>query len=109
MAERKKFRDLATRTMSSESIARAATRTREMVAAMPLQELRRARALSQAQLATALEATQPEVSKIEQRTDMYVSTLRSYIEAMGGHLDIIARFPDGDVEISQFNQVGAEA
>ncbi|MDQ2665588.1 MAG: helix-turn-helix domain-containing protein [Gemmatimonadota bacterium] len=109
MTERKKFRDLANRTMSPESIGRAAARTREMVAAMPLQELRRARALSQAQLASALEATQPEVSKIEQRTDMYVSTLRSYIEAMGGQLDIVARFPDGDVEITQFNQVGVDA
>ena len=46
-----------------------------------------------------------EVSKIEARADMYVSTLRSYIQAMGGELEIIARFPDGDVRINQFQDV----
>ena len=60
-----------------------------MIAALPLQELRRARAPSQARLATTLETTQPELSKIEKRADMYVSTLRSYIEAMGGVLDVV--------------------
>lgn len=64
---------------------------------MPLHELRRARELSQVALAEALDATQPEISKIEHRTDLYVSTLRRYIEAMGGRLDIVAHFPDGDV------------
>ena len=60
---------------------------------------------SQAQLAKALDTTQPEVAKIEKRADMYVSTLRSYIQAMGGDLEIIARFPDGDVRINQFQDV----
>ncbi|MBC7672638.1 MAG: XRE family transcriptional regulator [Polaromonas sp.] len=107
MTDRKKFRDLATRTMTSSSRARSAARTREMLAGLPLLELRRARELSQAQLARALDTTQPEVSEIESRADMYVSTLRSYIEAMGGTLDIVASFPDGDVHISQFHEVGA--
>lgn len=107
MTDRKKFRDLAARTMTTSSRARAAARTSEMIAAMPLQELRRTRELSQAQLARSLDTTQPEVSKIESRADMYVSTLRSYIEAMGGMLDIVASFPDGDVRISQFHEVGA--
>ncbi len=49
-----------------------------------------------------LEIAQSEVSKIEHRTDLYLSTLRSYIEAMGGELDIIARFPDGAIRVSQF-------
>ena len=52
-----------------------------------------------------LETTQSEVSKIERRSDLYVSTLRSYIEAMGGELEIIARFPDGAVRINQFKDV----
>ncbi len=38
---------------------------------------------------------------------MYVSTLRSYIEAMGGRLDIVAHFPDGDVRINQFEEIEA--
>ena len=105
MTERKKFRDLAARTMAPASRAKAAKRTAAMIAAMPLQELRLARELSQAQLAKALDTTQPEVSKIEKRADMYVSTLRSYIQAMGGDLEIIARFPDGDVRINQFQDV----
>jgi hypothetical protein len=49
-----------------------------------------------------MEVEQSEISRIEKRTDMYVSTLRSYIEAMGGTLRIEARFPDGAVEITQF-------
>ncbi len=72
---------------------------------MPLQELRRARQLSQEQLARELGATQPEISKIEHRTDMYVSTLRRFVEAMGGELEIIARFPDGTIEITQFHEL----
>jgi transcriptional regulator with XRE-family HTH domain len=74
---------------------------------MPLHELRRARQLSQEQLATELGATQPEISKIEHRTDMYVSTLRRFVEAMGGRLEIVAQFPDGSVRITQFQELDA--
>jgi len=45
---------------------------------------------------------QAAVSKLERRTDMYLRTLRSYIEAMGGQLEIIARFPGQAVRIMQF-------
>lgn len=69
---------------------------------MPLQELRQVRRLSQETLAEILGLNQPDISKLEQRTDIYVSTLRRYIEAMGGHLEILARFPDGAVKITQF-------
>ena len=72
---------------------------------MPLRELRRAREYSQARLAETLGLAQSEISKIEHRTDLYLSTLRSYIEAMGGELDIIARFPDGAVRVNQFEDV----
>ena len=106
---RKKFSDLAARTMTPEAIARAEARAAAMRAEMPLQEMRRARVMSQAQLASALEMTQPEVSKIEKRTDMYVSTLRSYVEAMGGELEIVAHFPDGDVRITQFQELAGSA
>lgn len=73
---------------------------------MPLQELRHARNLSQEQLARTLSVKQAAVSKIEKRTDMYVSTLRNFIKAMGGDLEIIAKFPDGAVQISQFEEIG---
>ncbi len=64
-----------------------------------LGEIRRARQMTQETLAETLGMSQSEVSKVEHRTDVYVSTLRRYIEAMGGELEIVARFPDGNVEI----------
>lgn len=106
MAGHTKWDDIASAAMSPEARQRARRETERMIAEMPLAELRRARELSQAMLATALETTQPEVSKIEHRTDLYLSTLRSYIEAMGGQLDLIARFPEGEIRITQFEQLG---
>ena len=88
--------------MSPHAQARSKAMAEEMLRELPLHELRRARELSQARLAELLETTQGEISKIEHRTDVYLSTLRSYIQAMGGELEIIARFPDGAVRVSQF-------
>ena len=81
--------------------------SRQMVAEMPLNELRQARGLSQKMLADVLHVQQPSIAKIEKRTDMYLSTLRSHIEAMGGELDVIARYPDGSVKITNFADLGA--
>ncbi len=100
----KKWRDLYDR-IPADRRARIETQVAKDLAEMPLNELRRARALSQTQLAKVMDTAQSEVSKIEQRTDLYISTLRSYIEAMGGELEIIARFPDGAVRITQFRDV----
>jgi hypothetical protein len=101
----KKFRDLVARTMTPAAQARAVARTQAMLTELPLNELRRARALSQAAMAELMGASQPEVSKIEHRTDMYLSTLRRFVEAMGGELDVIARFPDGAVRITQLSEL----
>ena len=81
---------------------------RELRAEMPLRELRRARALTQRDLAETLRVNQPAVSKLEQRADVYVSSLRSYIEAVGGKLKIVAEFPEGEVTIANFSDVGEE-
>jgi len=86
----------------------AAEKTRALLDAMPLQELRHARHLSQEQLAQVLSVKQAAVSKLEKRTDMYISTLRNFIKAMGGDLEIIAKFPDGSVQISQFEDISAK-
>jgi predicted XRE-type DNA-binding protein len=59
-----------------------------------LRELRRISEMSQARIAEILKISQPAVSKIEKQTDMYLSTLRSYVEAMGGELDVIVRLPN---------------
>src|SRR5512144_807012 len=69
-----------------------------------LRQLREARERSQEEVAKKLHINQAAVSKLERRADMYLSTLRSYIEAMGGRLEIIARFPNQAVRI---NQLGA--
>jgi transcriptional regulator with XRE-family HTH domain len=103
----KKFRDLVAQ-MSPERQAEAAARTAELLRAMPLYELRQARRLSQEELASTLETSQSSISKLERRVDVYVSTLRRYVESLGGELDIIARFPDGSVRINQFEQLGDE-
>jgi predicted transcriptional regulator len=70
---------------------------------MTLEEWRKARDLSQEEIAQALEVGQPAVAKLEKRTDMHISNLRRYIEALGGKLEITARFPDASVVI---NNVG---
>ncbi|MGH9513410.1 MAG: XRE family transcriptional regulator [Terriglobales bacterium] len=74
-------------------------------AEMPLNELREALEITQVHLARILKVNQAAVSKLERRTDMYVSTLHDFIKAMGGELKITASFPDGIVEINQFEDV----
>jgi len=72
---------------------------------MTLGELRQARRLTQENLGETLHVGQTAIAKMEKRTDMYVSNLRRFIEAMGGELDIVARFPDGDVKINNFAEI----
>ncbi len=91
--------------MSLSAQKAAAAKKKEMLKEMPLQELRQAHQMSQQRLAELLLTKQANVSRIERRTDMYISTLRSYIEAMGGRLEIIAKFPDGEVYINQFEDI----
>jgi hypothetical protein len=59
-----------------------------------LRELRRLAGKAQAQIASSMNIRQPSVSKIEQQADMYLSTLRSYVEAVGGTLDLVVSLPD---------------
>jgi ribosome-binding protein aMBF1 (putative translation factor) len=84
-------------------------RTAELIAEeATLRQLREARERSQEDLAKKLHINQAAVSKLERRTDMYLSTLRGYIEAMGGELEIVARFPHQAVRISQFEKLDPE-
>jgi len=102
----KKFNELRKK-MPKANRESSHVRAKRFLAEMPLQELRQARQLSQEALARRLGAKQASVSKLEHRTDMYVSTLRSYVEAMGGTLEIVARFPDGDVKVDRFGDIAA--
>lgn len=75
---------------------------------MELAELRQALALTQSTLAEALGVKQGEISKIENRTDVFVSTLRRFIQAMGGDLEIRAVFPDRAVTIRNFSSLAQD-
>ena len=72
---------------------------------MPLAELRQARKLTQRQIAETLKIKQASVSKMESQTDMYLSTIRKYIEAMGGEIEIIAKFPEGNIKVKDFTDL----
>ena len=92
--------------MSPEAKAESERLVKKALAEMPLHELRNARGLSQKTLAEILNVQQPAIAKMEKRTDMYISTLRSHIEAMGGSLEILAHFPEGTVKITNFSGIG---
>jgi transcriptional regulator with XRE-family HTH domain len=91
--------------MSPERRESIEDRAQTMLIEMALQELRQARHLTQQQLAETLNLNQAALSKMENQTDMRVSTLRRILTAMGGELKIIAQFPDGEVVINQFDLV----
>ncbi len=107
MSGRQAF-DKLTKDFTPERRARVDARKAELRAAMPLHELRRARAMTQKAVGDALKVKQPAVAKLERRADMYVSSLRAYIEAMGGRLNIVAEFPQGSVAITNFSEAGED-
>ncbi len=71
--------------------------TRAMLDAQRLAKLRSQRNLTQQDVANSLNVSQANISRIEHEDDLYLSTLRAYIEALGGELELSARFPDGEV------------
>ena len=85
--------------MSPAARTEVRRRVQEELKKMPLHELRAARHLTQQQLAKTLDMTQAAVSQLEQRTDIYLSTLENFVEAMGGRLEMYAVFPDGKVKL----------
>ena len=100
----KKFSTLRAR-MSSEAQARAAARAEAMLLEMQLQDIRKSRNVTQVQLAQVLNIEQAAISKLENREDMYVSTLREYIRALGGELQLVAKFPDVEIKVHNFEPV----
>ena len=102
-----KWRDIRG-TFSPEAEAEIRRQIELTPVVMQLYRLREARNLTQTSLAQVLNVNQGAVSKLERRTDMYVSTLRSYLKAMGAELQIRAIFPDGEVLIEQFEDLAKE-
>ncbi len=86
---------------------KVAARTVELIAEeLTLQELRKAHQKTQAHMAKTLGMTQDQVSRLEKRSDVLVSTLRRFVEGMGGDLSIVAEFPDyGPVKIAGFSDL----
>jgi transcriptional regulator with XRE-family HTH domain len=105
MSGHRPFSELTSK-LSPRRRARVVARVTEIKAEMALAELRQARKRSQEQLARLLRVNQPAVAKLEKRADMYVSNLRRYVEALGGRLEITARFPDGAIVIANFSEIG---
>ena len=95
-------------TFSPESQARIAEMTRGLVEEeLTMRDLRKARALTQEQVALAFNIRQANVSQLERRSDFLLSTLRSYVAAMGGELELVARFPGrGPVLLKSIGEIG---
>jgi DNA-binding XRE family transcriptional regulator len=92
--------------ITPESRARIERKKSALRQEMALHELREARRLTQAALGDTLQVDQSAIAKMEKRTDMYVSSLRRFVEAMGGELRVVAHFPEGDVVIGNFSAAG---
>jgi len=98
------FRELL-EVMPAARQQRIEKRFQKSLAAMPLDQLRKAQQMTQLRLAEVLGINQGEVSKIDHRSDIRVSTLADYVEAIGGRLEIRAVFKDREVRISQFEEL----
>ncbi len=99
----KSFDELVKRTTTKKTQTRAARRTEELLAELLLSEVRQLAGKSQQQVAQSLGIKQPSVSKLEKQSDMQISTLRKILKALGGELEVLAKFPKGTVKIDQFD------
>ncbi len=88
--------------MSPESQARAEQQAQELLAQLPVEELRQAGQLSRQNLVNLWQMEPANLASLEQQIDLYLNSLRSYLAAMGAELEIRANFPYGSVEIESF-------
>jgi len=105
----KSFDELVMRTTSKQTRERADRRTQELLGELLLAEMRKLTGKSQREVAEMLGIKQPSLSKLESQSDMQISTLRRIVTALGGKLDVIARFPKGAVKIDQFEELSGRA
>jgi DNA-binding XRE family transcriptional regulator len=96
----RKFRELSAPIVADpENRSRIDIYKRAMRDVLALAKVRESRGMTQAQLAAQLDVTQANVSRIERQDDLYLSTLKQYIEALGGRLEIHAVFDDQTIEL----------
>lgn len=88
--------------MSPEARATSDKLFEEMQREYRLTELRHALGVSQEELAQLMDKKQAAISRFERRSDMHISTLREFIAALGGRLELVASFPDGSYHLNQF-------
>ena len=99
----KKFNELL-RKMPIESQKKVAREAQETIEGILLHEMRKISGLTQTELAEKMGVSQPALSQLEQQEDMQISTLGKLVNALGGHIEIIAHLPQKDITISQFNR-----
>jgi len=100
----RKYEELRTKVRARPGAKeRVAARVAELEREASLAEIRKALEMTQQQLATSLGLTQPGISRIENEADLFVSTLRGYVEALGGELEISAAFEDLKIPIKSFS------
>ncbi len=104
----KSFDELVKRTTSRKTQKRAVERTRELLGELLLGEIRALAGKSQREIAERAGIKQPSLSKLEKQTDMRISTLSRIVAALGGTLEVSARFPEGLVQIEPFNQTSRD-
>jgi len=102
MAGHRKFRDLV-KSIDADPVARAEIEAekRAIEDALMLAELREHRGATQTAIAGTLGTSQANVWRIEHEKDIYLSTLSRYVEALGGHVEILAVFPDETIPLMQ--------
>jgi transcriptional regulator with XRE-family HTH domain len=102
----KTFDDLVKRTTTKRTRELAAKRTRKLLGELLISEVRKLAGKSQRQVAHELGIKQPSLSKLEKQSDMQISTLQRIVAALGGELEVVAKFPKGNVKIDQFDKSG---
>ncbi len=104
----KSFDELVQRTTTKRTRDQAAARTKELLAELVMSELRELTGKSQTELAAILGMKQPSLSKLEKQSDMRISTLRKIVIALGGELEVLAKFPQGAIKLAQFKRPKAK-
>src|SRR5271170_6705625 len=99
----KSFDELVKRTTTKKTRAKAAHRAQELLGELLLSEVRQLTGKSQQEVAEILGMKQPSLSKLEKQPDMQISTLRKIVKALGGRLEVLAKFPQGTVRLDQFD------
>jgi transcriptional regulator with XRE-family HTH domain len=98
----KSFDELVAKTTTKKTREKAAARTQGLLSELLLSEVRQKTGRSQQEVADSLGMKQPSLSKLEKQADMQISTLRKIVQALGGELEVLVKFPQGTFKLAQF-------